>query len=87
MSYELMKNILIALEHHSNRDSCYFKYCILDPLLIMFVLLLKLIACMERRVISTESRTIGEASGSCSRPKDRHVLLGARVDRQRPSRV
>ena len=63
MSHELMKILLIALKHHSNRDPYYFKYNILDALLTMFVLPLQPVACMERRVISTESRTIGEASG------------------------
>ena len=87
MSYELMKHLLIALEHHVNRDPYYFKYCILDPLLTMLVLLLRPVVCLERRVISTESRTMGEASGSCSRPKNRHLLLGPRVDRRGPSRV
>ena len=79
--YELMNNLLIALEQHSNRDACYFKYCILDHLLNRLVLLLQLVVCLGRRVISTESRTIGEASGSCSRPKNRHLLLGPRQAR------
>ena len=79
--YELMKNLLIALEQHSNRDACYFKYCTLDHLLNMLVLLLQLVVCLGRRVISTESRTIGKASGSCSRPKNRHLLLGPRQAR------
>ena len=79
--YELMKNLLIALEHHSNRDAYCLKYYILNHLLNMLVLLLRLVVCLERRVIFTELRTIREASGSCSRAKNRHLLLGPRQAR------
>ena len=59
--------------------SLLFQTFVLDPLLTMFVLLLQPVVFLERRVISTESRTIGEGSGSCSRPKNRHLLLGPKV--------
>ena len=81
ISYELMKILLIALEYHLNRDAYYFKYCILEHLLNLLVLLLKPVFCLYRRVIPTGLRTIGEASGNCSTAENRHLLLGSRQAR------
>lgn len=64
ISYELMKYLLIALEYQSNPDAYYFKYCLLEHLLNLLVLLLRPVFCLYRRFISTELRTIGEASGN-----------------------